>query len=101
MISLNTPTRPKAISRKLERYNGFIIQHIDNKTKFEEKILSTSFFIFFPKKKLTYILPRETCNKLQFMNESGAFVKCGKKSIEHAQSMLQQIVKRKAHCKVR
>ena len=24
-------------------YNGFIIQHIDNKTKFEEKILSTSF----------------------------------------------------------
>ena len=31
------------ISRKLERYNGFIIQHIDNKTKFEKKILSTSF----------------------------------------------------------
>ena len=31
------------ISRKLERYNGFIIQHIDNKTKFKEKILSTSF----------------------------------------------------------
>ena len=30
-------------SRKLERYNSFIIQHIDNKTKFEEKILSTSF----------------------------------------------------------
>ena len=39
--------RPKAelakIRRKLERYNSFIIQHIDNKTKFEEKILSTSF----------------------------------------------------------
>ena len=31
------------ISRKLERYNSFIIQHIDNKTKFEKKILSTSF----------------------------------------------------------
>ena len=31
------------MSRKLERYNSFIIQHIDNKTKFEEKILSTSF----------------------------------------------------------
>ena len=27
----------------LERYNSFIIQHIDSKTKFEEKILSTSF----------------------------------------------------------
>ena len=25
------------------RYNSFIIQHIDNKTKFEEKIMSTSF----------------------------------------------------------
>ena len=25
-------------------YNSFIIQHIDNKTKFEEKILSTTFF---------------------------------------------------------
>ena len=24
-------------------YNSFIIQHIDNKTKFEEKLLSTSF----------------------------------------------------------
>ena len=33
----------KAISRKLERYKSFIIQHIDKKTKFEEKILSTSF----------------------------------------------------------
>ena len=31
------------ISRKLERYNSFIIQRIDNKTKFEEKISSTSF----------------------------------------------------------
>ena len=31
------------MSRKLERYNSFIIQHIDNKTKFKEKILSTSF----------------------------------------------------------
>ena len=29
--------------RKLERYNSFIIQHIDNKTKFAEKILPTSF----------------------------------------------------------
>ena len=28
---------------KFERYNSFIIQHIDNKTKFGEKILSTSF----------------------------------------------------------
>ena len=33
-----------AISRKLERYNGFIIQHIDNKTQFEEKV-STSLFL--------------------------------------------------------
>ena len=32
------------ISRKLERNNSFIIRHIDNKTKFEEKTLSTSFF---------------------------------------------------------
>ena len=31
------------MSRKLERYNSFIIQNIDNKTKFEEKIFSTSF----------------------------------------------------------
>ena len=30
-------------SRKLERYNSFIIQHIDNKKKFEEKILSKTF----------------------------------------------------------
>ena len=32
-----------SLSRKLDRYNSFIIQHIDNKTKFEEKILSLSF----------------------------------------------------------
>ena len=31
------------MSRKLERYNSFIIQHIDNKTKFKEKILWTKF----------------------------------------------------------
>ena len=35
--------KARVISRRLERYNGFIIQHIDNKAKFEEKILSTSF----------------------------------------------------------
>ena len=54
VITPNTsPTRPKAESakirryaRKLERYNGFIIQHIDNKTQFEEKISSTSLLIF-------------------------------------------------------
>ena len=28
---------------KLERYHGFIIQHIENKTQFEEKISSTAF----------------------------------------------------------
>ena len=38
-----------AISRKLERYNGFIIQHIDNKTQFEEKISSRSLLIFLEK----------------------------------------------------
>ena len=31
------------ILSKLERYNSFIVRHIDNKTKFEGKILSTSF----------------------------------------------------------
>ena len=51
MISLNSkPTRPKAELAKIRRYHAslsaiisFIIQHIDKKTKFEEKILSTSF----------------------------------------------------------
>ena len=39
----------------LERYNSFIIQHIDNKTKFEEKILSKSpFFLHFLVKMLKF-----------------------------------------------
>ena len=31
------------MSCKLDHYNSLIIQHIDNKSKFEEKMLSTSF----------------------------------------------------------
>ena len=42
-------------SRKLEHYNGFIIQHIDNKTKFEEKIYIVDKPFKFFLKKLTYI----------------------------------------------
>ena len=46
------------MSHKLECYNGFIhvIQHIDNKTQFEEKIL----FIFLKKKAYMYSLPKSS-----------------------------------------
>ena len=49
MISLHTsPMRPKAELAKIRRYQAslsaiIVLYIIDNKTKFEEKILSTSF----------------------------------------------------------
>ena len=58
------------ISRKLERYNGFIIQHIDNKTKFEEKILSTSFLFL-----------HSLANMLKFTSIVG-YTSCGPTYIE-------------------
>ena len=58
------------ISRNLERYNSFIIQHIDNKTKFEEKILSTSFLFLHSLVKM-----------LKFTSIVG-YASCGPTSIE-------------------
>ena len=52
------------ISRKLERYNSFIIQHIDNKTNFEEKKWSTSFLFshsLVKMLKFTYIVGYTSC----------------------------------------
>ena len=58
------------LERKLERYNGFIIQHIDNKTKFEEKILSTSFLFL-----------HSLVNMLKFTSIVG-YTSCGPTYIE-------------------
>ena len=48
----------------LNTYNSFIIQHIDNKTKFEERILSTSFLFlhsFVKMLKFTSIVGYTSC----------------------------------------
>ena len=58
------------MSRKLGRYNSFIIQHNDNKTKFEEKILSTSLLFLHSRVKM-----------LKFTSIVG-YTSCGPKYIE-------------------
>ena len=68
------------ISLKLERYNGFIIQHIDNKTKFEEKILSTSFLFL-----------HSLVNMLKFTSIVG-YTSCGLTYIESFFTMFGQCI---------
>ena len=68
------------ISRKLERYNGFIIQRIDNKTNFEEKILSTSFLFL-----------HSIVNMLKFISIVG-YTSCGPAYIESFLTIFGQCI---------
>ena len=61
-------------------HNGFIIQHIDNKTKFEEKILSTSFLFL-----------HSLVNMLKFTSIVG-YTSCGPTYIESFLTIFGQCI---------